>query len=99
MSDMDEFDETKKGFSITALVLGIVGLVLSCTGIGFIAGILAIIFGGISIYKKEGIKGMAIAGLVLGILSIVGWVLLFLLGLAALAGMSSLAAGSMAGTL
>ena len=61
------------GFAITALILGIISLLLSPLSI------LAIIFGGVGIgqtgpnsnYKG---RGMAIAGLVLGIVAIVLWV-------------------------
>lgn len=55
------------GYSIAALVLGIVGLVLA----GLICGALAIIFGGIGLSKKQK-KGMAIAGIILGAIDIVG---------------------------
>lgn len=74
-----EFDETKKGLSIASMVLGIVGIILSCTGVGIICGLLALIFGGIALNKKQGIKGMAIAGIVLGIITLALWVLLFVI--------------------
>ncbi|MDD6388569.1 MAG: FxLYD domain-containing protein, partial [Bacilli bacterium] len=55
------------------MVLGIIGVVLSfipiINNIAFFIGILALIFGIIGIVKKAG-KGKAIAGIVLGILSI-----------------------------
>lgn len=64
--------------NIAALVIGIVGTVLSfvpCFGIyAFWLGVLAVAFGGISLYKaindpKKPGKGMCIAGLVLGIVT------------------------------
>ena len=58
------FDESKSGLSTASLVLGIVGLLFP------ICSILAIIFGIITLVKKEGIKGCAIAGIVLGCLPI-----------------------------
>lgn len=45
------------GFGITALCCGVLGF-----------GILAVIFGAIGMHRNERLKGMAIAGLVLGIL-------------------------------
>ncbi|MDO5845837.1 MAG: hypothetical protein Q4Q04_02825 [Methanocorpusculum sp.] len=79
------FNEEKNGLSIASLVLGIIGLLLSCVPIiGPAAAILAIIFGGISLHNKEGSEGMSIAGLVLGILALLGWVILIILGFAVL---------------
>tara|TARA_B110000003_G_C16625036_1_gene524567 strand:+ start:212 stop:541 length:330 start_codon:yes stop_codon:yes gene_type:complete len=54
-----------KGYSITALVCGIVGFVF----LPYILGPLAIIFGALGM-KRDG-RGMAIAGLVLGIVQVV----------------------------
>ena len=69
------------GFSIASLVLGIIGF-------AGIFAVLAIIFGAIGIHRAKtsgaGGKGMAITGLVLGILWIVLWiafVTIFLIGL------------------
>lgn len=67
------------GFAVSALVLGIVSLFV----IPFIAGPLAIIFGGIALKRaennpnKEG-RGLAIAGLVCGIVGTVGGLILLL---------------------
>ena len=59
----------KTGMSVTALVLGIVGLVASPFPIGsyvaILLAILAVIFGIIGLRRRAG-KGMAIAGLILG---------------------------------
>lgn len=60
---------------VAALVVGLVGLILSLnifTSLtGLILGILAVIFGIIGIVKKGPDKGKATAGLVLGIVTIV----------------------------
>lgn len=79
MSD-DYFDESKKGLSIASLVLGILGILLSCTPVGIIGSILAVIFGGICLNKKQGVKGLAITGLVLGIISLALWLILIIMG-------------------
>ncbi len=55
------------GFSISAFVLGVVGLIVA----GIICGILAIIFGVIGLGKGK-LKGLAIAGLILGIIDLIG---------------------------
>lgn len=67
--------ETKThGLAIASLVLGILGLLTFFVGIGFLFALLAIIFGAISkgkIRNSGGFytgKGMATAGLVLGII-------------------------------
>ena len=65
-----------KGMSIASLVLGLLSLLLA----PFITGVLAAILGGIAIGRcnrdEAGGKGMAIAGVILGIIGIVGWVIL-----------------------
>lgn len=66
-----EASGTSNGFCVASLVLGIIGIPASCT---VIPAILAIIFGavGINQLSKRGVegggKGMAIAGIVLGII-------------------------------
>jgi hypothetical protein len=67
------------GLSIAAMVCGIVGVVLP--GSGIILSILAIIFGGIGMGRTSrnpelSGKGMAITGLVLGIVGLLVTVLL-----------------------
>lgn len=52
---------------ITALSCGVVGLFFAT----LILGIIATIFGAISIHRKERLKGLGIAGLVLGIIEII----------------------------
>ncbi|HEX4054583.1 MAG TPA: DUF4190 domain-containing protein [Tepidisphaeraceae bacterium] len=59
------------GFAIASLVLGILGC------IPFLTGLLAIVLGVIGIRKTRdssvGGKGLAIAGMILGIISVLGW--------------------------
>ena len=61
------YDETKCAFSVASLVLGVVGI---CT-FSIIPSILAIVFGAIAMNKKQGVKGFSVAGIVLGIVSLV----------------------------
>jgi hypothetical protein len=58
------------GFSIASLVLGILAF-LNYPAAALVLAILAIVFGGISLKKHYRGRGMAIAGLVLGIVAIV----------------------------
>ncbi len=64
------------GFAITALVLGLIGLLI----LGPLMGILAIIFGAVGMgfaNKNGGVgKGLAVAGLVLGICDILVFIVL-----------------------
>lgn len=66
-----------RGLSITAMVLGIVGLVGSFIGGGLLS-IGAVIFGHIGLRKEPAGRGMAIAGLVTGYIG-VGLGLIFLI--------------------
>ena len=66
---------TGLGGSITSFVLGLVGLVF----FGIIFGILAIIFAGISISKWSKGQGFAIAGLVLGIIDVITFLVILLI--------------------
>ena len=73
-----------KGFSVTAMILGIVSLVLWCYWpLSITCAVLAIIFGVIG--KKKAGRGMAITGLVLGIITLCIWVIIFLMGAAFIA--------------
>lgn len=68
--------KTATGFSIASLVLGIVSLVFMCFWVISIpCSILALIFGILSI-KKPG-KGMAIAGIITGAITLALWVFAF----------------------
>jgi hypothetical protein len=71
------------GMAVAALVCGICGLLFGwIPGIGFLLQILGIIFGGVGIGQtgrdpNVGGRGMAITGLVLGILGIILWIIVF----------------------
>ena len=73
-----------EGFGIASLVLGIITVLLFCTCISWITGILAIIFGIIQLVKGNK-KGMAIVGLITGgigfIASVILYILIFFIGL------------------
>ena len=64
----------RKGFGVAGLVVGIIGIALSfipiINNISFVLGLLAVIFGVITISKKTS-KGKAIAAIILGILAVV----------------------------
>ena len=67
------------GLAITSMICGILGLIIPY--LGFILAIIAIVFGSIAIHQTGsqpnlGGRGMAIAGLVLGILAIALWAIL-----------------------
>lgn len=67
-------EKNNTGLATAGLVLGIVGICLSfipiLNNIAFFLGVLAVIFGIISLAKKTS-KGKAVAALILGILSVV----------------------------
>lgn len=67
-------EEKKSGLAVASLVLGIIGTALSPIPIvnngAFVLGALALIFGAVGIAKSSK-KGMAIAGLILGIAAVV----------------------------
>jgi len=52
-------------FAITSLVTGIVAFILGWTPLGFVLGIIALVFGILGLRKKQN-KGMSIAGIVTG---------------------------------
>lgn len=60
-----------KGLAIAAMVLGIIGVIFSCVYyIGIPLGIVAIVLASMSLKKKCPGRGMAITGLVLGIITL-----------------------------
>jgi hypothetical protein len=66
------------GLGTTGMVLGIVGAALCLVPVvGFLLGLLATVFGGIGLAKanrgEATNKGMAVAGLVLGIITMAVW--------------------------
>ena len=68
------------GFGIASLVLGILSLICCCFWpVSLTCGIVAIILGIVAVYNKYDGKGMAIAGIVLGAISIVFMILLLVL--------------------
>lgn len=76
------------GMGIASMVLGICSLVLSCClpYVPFFLALVAVILGGVTLAKKKGGKGMAIAGLVCGIIALIPS-LIVLIGGAALTSM------------
>ena len=60
----DQKKTDSAAFGIVAMVLGILALLLFCTWINYILGIIAIVFGIIQLVKHRQ-KGMAIAGIVM----------------------------------
>ena len=92
MSEISNNGRPQNGFGVTALVLGIVGLpfMFACGG-GIIASVLTLIFGWLGLKRAQaGVatnKGMAVAGLVLGVIGIVWFVLvIFVFGIASIPG-------------
>ncbi|THV24287.1 DUF4190 domain-containing protein [Glycomyces paridis] len=79
-----------KGLSVASMVLGIIAVALFCVPfVNFVCGILAAVMGGVAIKKvnagQAGGKGMAITGLVLGIIELAWaslWIILYLSGAA-----------------
>lgn len=66
------------GLGTTGMVLGIVGAALCLVPVvGFVLGLLATVFGGVGLGKanrgEATNKGMAVAGLVLGIITMAVW--------------------------
>jgi len=71
-------DPKTNGSALTGFILSLIGLIF----FGFILGVLAIIFSAIGLGKinkdssKWKGKGLAIAGLIIGIVDIIGWLIL-----------------------
>lgn len=78
--------QLKNGFGITALVLGIIAVLTGFFFIGGLLGIAAIVFGVLGLGRvKRGEannKGMAIAGIVLGVLGILATAIVIAVGAA-----------------
>lgn len=70
-------EEKTSGYSVTSMILGIVSLL--CVGSCLPAGVLAILFAVIGRGRDGKWKGMAVAGLVCGIISLLLTLLLILL--------------------
>lgn len=75
------------GLAIASLVLGIIGLVLSCCVpyVPLLLALLAVVLGGVSLAKKQGGKGMSIAGLICGIITLIPSILVVIYGAALMA--------------
>ena len=73
--------------AIASLVLGIIGLVLSCCVpyVPLLLALLAVVLGGVSLAKKQGGKGMSIAGLICGIITLIPSILVVIYGAALMA--------------
>ena len=72
-------EEPGKGFAVASMVLGLISLVLFCTGINIITAILAIVFGIIHLVKQKQNHGMAVAGIVTAVVGILAFVTYWLL--------------------
>jgi hypothetical protein len=72
--------QEKKGLAIASMVLGITSIVPGwCIPyFPFILGLIGVILGGVSLSKKQGGKGMAIAGLVTSIISLVIYLIILI---------------------
>lgn len=82
-------EQKSVGLAVASMVCGIVGLVLSCCVpyLPIVLGIVGVVLGAISLRKQAGGKGMAIAGLVCSIITLVPAVMLLVLGSSLLASM------------
>jgi len=81
-SEVQEMERQRtSGLAIASMVCGILSLVFFWVPVfGFLLGIIAIIFGAVAIRQigrepNLGGRGMAIAGLVCGIVGVAGWVI------------------------
>ena len=74
---------TGTGFGIASLVLGIISIFTFACCINYLLALLAIIFGIVQIVKNEK-KGLAIAGIVMGVISII-LAILFTIGVVGIA--------------
>ena len=85
----------RNGLGTAGLVLGIIGVVFCWSPLGFVLGVLAIIFGSVGLGRSKrgeaSNRGAAMAGLILGILAIVLLTLLLAGGLSAYTTESSFA--------
>ncbi|MDO5417522.1 MAG: DUF4190 domain-containing protein [Lachnospiraceae bacterium] len=70
------------GFAVTSMVCGILSLVLACCipYVPFILALIGVIMGAVSLHGHRKGKGMAIAGLVTSIISLIPAVLLVITG-------------------
>ena len=66
-------EKNSVGLSVAAMVLGICSLVLGCCFwyVSIPCAVVGVILGGVSLSKKKGGKGMAVAGVVTSIVGLV----------------------------
>lgn len=78
-----------KGLSITSMILGILALVLSCCVpyLPIFLSVAAIILAIMALAKKQGLKGMAIAGLICAIIALIPALITAIFGAALMAEM------------
>lgn len=84
--------------AIASMVLGIISVLLSCcSGVKWLTVIVAasgIVLGILALQKKRtDSRGMAIAGIVCGIIALVMWIIMLILGLLGIAFFTSLFSG------
>lgn len=75
-----------RGMSITSLVLGLVSIF---SGFTFIVPIAGLVFGVIGIKREPAGRGMAIAGLILNSVMLVGWIILIALAIVIFGGLAA----------
>src|SRR5690606_10102369 len=73
-----------RGLSITAMVCGIVGLVLSFFAFGFLPALAGVIFGHIGMKKEPTAKGFSLTGLITGYAGLALSLVVVLIALAAI---------------
>lgn len=75
MSESNGYSESsgsqKKGLSVAALVFGLLSIFLLCCGVGIVLAPIAVLLGIIALATKKAGKGMAITGIICGIIPIV----------------------------
>ena len=69
----------QSGLGIASMILGIIGLLTSCLGVGIVFCIVGLIFAGVSMANKQAKHGMGIAGLVCSIIGIVVFIFMLLI--------------------
>ena len=73
---INQENKDEKGFSIAALIFGIVAILLSCIWyVSLISGILAIILGILGIKSSK--RGLSIAGIITGVIGIILMVIIY----------------------
>lgn len=68
------------GFSIASMICGIFSIICCCSVFGFVTGIVALIFGIVTVKSNFAGKGMAIAGIITGGIGIFLWIVFMVIG-------------------